>query len=263
MDFKAGLYDVSGDAISGSTDLVIKIKRDADDYFYDFDDSTFKASGWISISSQLSEPDATNMPGEYEVSVDISGWNDGVYTAYIQYSGSPAWTDTVEFRVYDGKESVALVEELGSQAKADVNAEADTALSDYDPPTRAESTSDKDAVISEIDANESKIDAIQADTNELQGLISDSKIAAQVKGMDDSVINASALGTDAANKIRDCMMDAAVDGFVDVQECLKIVLAVLGGDMTKENDTYAYKDQSGIPKVTEVVGASTVERTIS
>jgi hypothetical protein len=169
----------------------------------------------------------------------------------------------VEFRVYDGKESVALVEELGSQAKADVNAEADSALSDYDPPTRAESTSDKDAIISEIDANESKIDAIQVDTNELQGLISDSKIAAQVKGMDDSVINASAFGSDAANKIRDSIMDAAVDGFIDVQECLTIVLAVLGGDMTKENDTYTFKDQSGIPKVTEVVGASAVERTIS
>lgn len=43
-------------------------------------------------------------------------------------------------------------ESLGTQAKADVNAEADTALSDYDPPTRTEATADKDAIIAQGDA---------------------------------------------------------------------------------------------------------------
>ena len=262
MDFKAGLYDASGNAISGSTDLTMKIKRDVDDYFYDFDDSSFKASGWVSISSQLSEPDATNMPGEYEASVDVSAWNDGVYTTYIQYGGTPAWTDTIEFRVYDGKQSTALVEELGTQAETDVNTAVNSALSDYDPPTRAELTADKNSIIAEVDANETKIDTILADTDELQGLISDSKMSAQVMGMDADVINASALGTDAVSKIRDSIMAAAVDGFIDVEECLKILLAVLGGDITKESDTYIYKDQSGTPKLTEVVGTSSVERTV-
>ena len=36
--------------------------------------------------------------------------------------------------------------------KASVNAECDTALSDYDPPTRAELTSDKNEVITQINA---------------------------------------------------------------------------------------------------------------
>ena len=205
MDIKAGLYDAAGNAISGSTDLTIRIKRDIDNYFYDFDDSSFKASGWVSISIQLSEPDATNMPGEYEVSMDVSGWNDGLYTAYTQYGGSLAWTDTIEFGVYDGKEPTAR----------------------------------------------------------LQSLVSDSRIAAQVKGMDTGVINASAMGTDAVNEIRDGIMSAAVDGFIDVEECLKILLAVLSGDITKVDDTYTYEDQAGMPKVTEIVGASAVERTIS
>ena len=47
-----------------------------------------------------------------------------------------------------------------SEAKADVNAEVDAAFDDYDPPTRAELTSDKDAIITEVNANETKIDTI-------------------------------------------------------------------------------------------------------
>lgn len=140
MDFKAGLYNANGSGITESTDLKIKIKRDADDFFYDFNDSTFKATGWITIAATMTDVDATIVPGEYEYAVDVSAWDDGVYTVYFQYSGSATvhFTDTVEFRIYDGKESVALAEELGTQAKADVKAEADTALSDYGPPTKAE-----------------------------------------------------------------------------------------------------------------------------
>ena len=37
------------------------------------------------------------------------------------------------------------------------------ALSDYDPPTRSELTSDVSSIVSEIDANETKIDAIASD----------------------------------------------------------------------------------------------------
>lgn len=41
---------------------------------------------------------------------------------------------------------------LAAQAKADVNAEADAALTDYDAPTRAEATADKDAILTAVDA---------------------------------------------------------------------------------------------------------------
>lgn len=39
---------------------------------------------------------------------------------------------------------------LATQAKADVNAEADTALLDYDPPTRTEATADKNEILAQI-----------------------------------------------------------------------------------------------------------------
>lgn len=49
---------------------------------------------------------------------------------------------------------------LTTQMKADVDAEADEALTNYDPPTRTEATADKDAIITEVNANETKIDTI-------------------------------------------------------------------------------------------------------
>lgn len=56
--------------------------------------------------------------------------------------------------------TVGTVNALGTQAKADVNAEADTALADYDPPTRAEATSDKNEVLSAISGVDGKVDTV-------------------------------------------------------------------------------------------------------
>ncbi len=108
-----------------------------------------------------------------------------------------------------------------------------------------------------------EIDDVLADTDEIQSLISNSKIAAQIKGMDANTLTGYALATDAVNKIRDAIMDATVDGSIDVGKCLKAVLAVLAGDMANVNNTYMYKDQSDTTIVTEVVGESAVERAIA
>lgn len=100
--FKVPLYNPDGSAITGSTSLSVKIKRDADDYVYDFADSIFKNSGWGDNSQQLAEFDAVNFPGEYEIEIALTAWNDGFYTAYVTYSASPIWHDTYEFYVSGG-----------------------------------------------------------------------------------------------------------------------------------------------------------------
>jgi len=111
MDFKAGLYDASGDPISSSTDLGVKIKRDADDYFYDWNDSSFKATGHTTISGQMAEINITVVPGEYEKNVNTSSWSAGVYTAYTEYTGTATtkFRDTIEFVVLGGYELNALL----------------------------------------------------------------------------------------------------------------------------------------------------------
>jgi hypothetical protein len=112
MDIKYGLYDADGDAIAGASDLKVKIKRDADDQFFDFDDTTFKASGWTTIAQAMSEIDGTNAPGEYELAVTITSWNDGIYTVYCNYTGSPKQNGSMELVVVDGVDANLLLQRL-------------------------------------------------------------------------------------------------------------------------------------------------------
>ncbi len=181
MDFKAGIYDANGAGTTGSTDLKLKIKRDSDDLFLDFDDNTFKSSGHGRIAATMLELDAVNVPGEYEHSVDVTGWNDGVYTCYFQYQGTPAFTDCREFRIYNGQEAVPLVSELSQSS---------------------------------------------------------------------------------INEIRDAITEKSIDGSIDLEECLKIILAVLAGDISKSVNTYTFKDQSGAVKLTEIIDSDSVIRSI-
>ncbi len=74
---------------------------------------------------------------------------------------------------------------LTTQMKADVNAEADTALADYDPPTRAEATADKDALAAFIDT---EVAAILEDTG--------TTLPAQIAGLNN--LSAAEVNSEAA-----------------------------------------------------------------
>jgi len=112
MDIKYGLYDADGDAIAGSSDLKVKIKRDADDYFFDFDDTTFKADSHTTIDSAMSEIDGTNAPGEYELAVATASWDDGIYTIYCNYSGSPKQNGSDQVVITGGVEYEIMMQRL-------------------------------------------------------------------------------------------------------------------------------------------------------
>ena len=57
---------------------------------------------------------------------------------------------------------------VGDDALAQINTECDTALTDYDGPTRTEATSDKNEIITEVDANKTKIDTLQTDSTAIK-----------------------------------------------------------------------------------------------
>lgn len=57
------------------------------------------------------------------------------------------------------------LDDLNDITTAQVNTEVDTALNDYDAPTRAELTSDINSVIAEVNANEVKIDIVDANVD--------------------------------------------------------------------------------------------------
>ena len=114
MDLRYGLYNGVGGAISASSVLGIRIKRDSDDWLLDFNDTTFKAAGHVALTETMAEIDAVNLAGEYEELVDASGWDDGSYTIYYIYSGTViiAFVDHEVRWVYDGLEVAANVAAL-------------------------------------------------------------------------------------------------------------------------------------------------------
>ena len=80
--------------------------------------------------------------------------------------------DTNELQTDDTPGAIAALNNVSS---ADVTTACTSSLNTYDPPTRAELTTDTNSVITQVNANETKIDTMQgnvtdilADTNELQ-----------------------------------------------------------------------------------------------
>lgn len=63
------VYVVDGNSapLTGLTDLYVRIERESDGFFYDWNDWTFKSGGWTTLNKLLSEIDATNLAGLYEV----------------------------------------------------------------------------------------------------------------------------------------------------------------------------------------------------
>jgi hypothetical protein len=110
---------------------------------------------------------------------------------------------------------------VGTHALGQINTECDTALTDYDPPTRTEATSDKAAIITEVDANETKIDALNN--------ISVADIIAGVS-----------------------------DGALDLQEMMRIILAATAGKSTGGGTvTLTFRDSADSKaRITATVDAS-------
>lgn len=70
--------DASLDPLTGLTDLLLSIRRKSDDFFYDFNDDTFKSTGWTTRQQALSEISAANAPGEYGHDWDTSAITNAV-----------------------------------------------------------------------------------------------------------------------------------------------------------------------------------------
>lgn len=62
----------------------------------------------------------------------------------------------------------ALIAALENISSANVTTACTSSLNTYDPPTRTEATADKDAIITEVNANETKIDALQTDSTAIK-----------------------------------------------------------------------------------------------
>ncbi len=86
--------DDAEDPLTGVTDLLISIRRVSDDFYYDFNDNTFKSTGWTTRRQAMTELDATNDPGLYYYDFDTSAiTNEAADDTYmVRVEQSPGTT---------------------------------------------------------------------------------------------------------------------------------------------------------------------------
>jgi hypothetical protein len=105
--------------------------------------------------------------------------------------------------------------------------------------------------------SDTQIDNIEADTNELQGLITSSKLPAQVKGIDNDMITAASLKTDAIDEITAAIWAKVIDGSITFGDALTLLLAKLPAKQCDvAGNVYTYKDQSGATILTVTIAAT-------
>jgi len=100
---------------------------------------------------------------------------------------------------------------MDTEDKADIEAECGDALTAYDPPTRTEATADKDEIIVEVNANETKIDALQVDVTSIEGKVD------VIDGIvDDILLDTDAIDTRLPSDPADqSLVEAAITAAVD------------------------------------------------
>jgi len=159
----------------------------------------------------------------------------------------------------------ATVAALNNISSANVTTACTSSLNTYDPPTRAEATTDKNAIITEVDANETKIDAVQADLDnpnqykaDVSGLAPsgeyDSELAAIQADLDDPAqYKANVANLDAAVSSRSSHTAANVNSAVEAgqvgQDASKTRKFVSNrAELDNDNDTYdIYEDDGSTP----------------
>ena len=71
--------DENGDFITGLSDVLVEIQRTSDNYYLDFNDNTFKASGWTTRQETMTELYYSYSPGSYYYDFDTTGFSDDEY----------------------------------------------------------------------------------------------------------------------------------------------------------------------------------------
>jgi len=145
--------------LTGKTDILVWIRRKSDGLTYDWNDSSFKAYGSCTTPRQtMTEVDATNYKGQYarnwtspasdetyEVTVDQSPGTDAANVPQVGEIVVGGWVDDVDAAI------------SSRATPAQVNTECDTALADYDGPTKAEMDAMETGLIAEHDDTQSDI----------------------------------------------------------------------------------------------------------
>lgn len=86
MDFSIKVIDDAGAAkTGGAASTTIKVKRNADDFFLDFNSLPDFSATPTTLTAAMTETEATRWAGGYEKTIDISSFDDGYYDLEAKY----------------------------------------------------------------------------------------------------------------------------------------------------------------------------------
>lgn len=288
----------AGFFVAGSYYTVVVASITADGQTVNFVAGTFRLMAAESVAG-VPEVDVTHIGGDAQSATDLKDFADAGYDPATNKVQGVVLTDTVTTytgnTVQTGDSFARLGAPAGASVSADIAAiEAQTddigaagagltavpwnaawdaevqsevadALGAYDPPTRAEATSDKDEVLAVVATVDGNVDAILVDTgttldgkldtiddfldteitdirNRLPAALVGGRMDASVGAMAAAVItaaahaassvDAAALATDAVNEIRDAILAAVIEGAVTLQQSLRLANAANGGKLS-------------------------------
>jgi len=193
--------DGSLSPLTGKSDILVSIRRISDGQYLDFDDDTFKSSGWTTRQTAMSEVSATYSPGTYSYDFDTSSitnpTTDDTYVARVEQSpGTDAanlpaegeikvgeWVDDIDAPISgraapgDAMDLVTDAVDSDAVATSGANEIRDSILSDSTPFAGA----DIDVAISSRSshtANDVR-DSILSDSTPFQGARIDAAISSR------------------------------------------------------------------------------------
>ncbi|MGD9156790.1 MAG: hypothetical protein PVG39_00150 [Desulfobacteraceae bacterium] len=154
------LLDGSLSPLTSLSNAFLSIRRVSDGYWYDFNDDTFKNSGWTTRQQVMTETDSTNDQGVYHYDFDTSAITNvsanDTYELRVDCASATNVPQIGEIKV--GQFIDYINGSISSRAlEANVEGHVTTALNTYDPPTRSEATSDKEEVLAAINIAQSDI----------------------------------------------------------------------------------------------------------
>jgi len=202
------LYDAfNGNPKTGLTIANLQIR-----YIRVEDDNDVTISSWTSLAVLGALTDAHADNYGYEI-------GEGYYRIDVPDAVCAAGASRASLLVQDRVDESIMIESVHIQLKDFLDAQLSTIAGYLDTEIAAIK-----AVTDNL-PNSGALSDIDTGVNNIEALISDSKIAAQVKGMDADVITASALNADAIDEIH----DEVVEGSITLRQAIRLFLSLFTG----------------------------------
>ena len=161
-----------------------------------YDPSTHKVQGVVLTDTTTTNTDMRGTDSAALASVCTEGRLSELDAGNIPTDLSNIETDTQDLQTQVGTAGAGLTDlgGMSTSMKAEVQAECTDSLNAYDPPTRAELTTDKNSIITEVDANETKIDTLTTNVAALND-VSSSDVETAVGNQLDAAISSPTAGS--------------------------------------------------------------------